>query len=405
MGAGVSQGTLPLEMELPFDGDDPVLRAVAWSSIIEPGDPAAGQLVRLLGPKDALRWVFNPICDPHVVECLAGSTDPEVPWQKCHQRWHPRAMEMGMEESLHALTRLGGTILTRESPQWPTSLAVLEDRQPLALWVVGHGDIGQLQMDSVALVGARASTGYGNRIAQTFASDLTSAGFPVVSGGAYGIDTAAHQGAISAQDGEHVPGSGIAVLCGGLGNPYPSGNAQLFSRLIENGILISEVPPHWRPARWRFLERNRIIAALSAATVIVEAGIRSGAMATANRAAEMGRPVGAVPGPVTSTSSAGCHQLIREGAELIVQSTDVQDLLAGAPVGTELQFDEGPSAHLSAVAKVVWSAFPLSRCASVKKLALSCGLGLQEVELALLEMQLKGQAELVDGEWHRRAIG
>ena len=397
------QAQLSVFSELPFDIEDPEKIAVAWSGIIEPGDPTARLLIRAVGQKKALLWAFDPAPMAPQQQANWGDLDPQtraaadaVPWSKVHKRWHQRACALDVRGYLEMGRRLGARVLAPAMKHWPAGLAILEDREPLALWVRGEGSLEQLNSAAVALVGARASTAYGNRIAEAFATDLTAAGFPVVSGGAYGIDTAAHRGALAAPTG--FP-RGIAVLCGGVGNLYPAGNEQLFRELMLGGLVVSEVPPNWRPARWRFLERNRVIAALSSVTVVVEAGVRSGAIATANRAVDLGKYVGAVPGPISSPTSGGCHQLLREGAHLISGVADVFSLLRGDE--PELQATDPAAYSLTPAARVVWAAFPLSRRAGVAELALEAGLGHEEVEVALLEMQLRGLVRPAGDTWER----
>jgi DNA processing protein len=177
-------------------------------------------------------------------------------------------------------------------------------------------------------VGSRAATGYGNHVAIEMAAHLAERGVTVVSGGAFGIDASAHRGALAAS------GVTVAVLAGGLEFGYPRGHGQLFSAIAADGVLVSECPPDRGPTRPGFLVRNRIIAGLSAGTVVVEAAVRSGALNTARHARELCRPVMAVPGPVTSEQSAGCHELIRDyGAMCVTCATDVAEHLAPPGVG------------------------------------------------------------------------
>jgi DNA processing protein len=195
------------------------------------------------------------------------------------------------------------------------------------LWLRGPADLGLACQRSVSMVGSRAATGYGAHIAGEIAADLGERGWVIVSGGAYGIDAAAHRGALV------TGGITIAVLACGVDYPYPAGHAGLFADLAEQGLVISEWPPGRHPARLRFLVRNRTIAALTCGTVIVEAGERSGALNTARHAALLGRPLMAVPGPVTSAQSAGCHRIIREwGATCVTRADHIIEMLS--PLGT-----------------------------------------------------------------------
>jgi DNA processing protein len=194
---------------------------------------------------------------------------------------------------------------------------IAEALPPLWLWVKGEGNLAPLVARSVSIVGARACTTYGNHVAAEMATDLARRSVTVVSGGAYGIDAAAHRGALA------VDGPTVLVAAGGLDRPYPSGNTSIFERAAEVGCLVSEYPPGATPHRARFMARNRIIAALSSGTVCVEAAVRSGSMNTMAFALVYGRRVMAVPGPVTSAMSTGCHHLLRDGAALVTTAGDV----------------------------------------------------------------------------------
>lgn len=171
------------------------------------------------------------------------------------------------------------------------------------------------------MVGARAATGYGDHVAGELAGDLAATGDLIVSGGAYGIDGAAHRAALGAG------GTTAAFMAGGVDRAYPAGHQQLFQRIRAGGVMVSEVPCGAAPTKWRFLARNRLIAAAGAATVVVEAGWRSGSLNTAGHASSLGRPLGAVPGPITSAASAGCHRLLREYAAVCVTTAqEVREL-------------------------------------------------------------------------------
>lgn len=214
--------------------------------------------------------------------------------------------------------------------EWPESLEVLDASlampdpvaPPFGLWIRGAGDLAALTARAVAIVGARAATAYGDRTASDLAAELTELGWTVVSGGAYGIDAAAHRGALA------VGGPTVAVLACGTDIAYPRAHAGLFDRIGEFGAVLSEHAPSTRPAQQRFLLRNRLIAGLTAGTVVVEAARRSGALNTATWADQLGRGVAAVPGPVTSSLSEGCHVLVRErGATLVTNADEVVDLI------------------------------------------------------------------------------
>lgn len=202
------------------------------------------------------------------------------------------------------------------TPEWPSQLADLDEAAPTRLWLEGTGQLRLIALRSVAIVGARNATAYGVTTAGSLAAQLTGAGWLVVSGAAFGIDSAAHRGALAAG------GATVAVMAGGVDIPVPRSHAPLLERIRDQGMILSEYPPGTPPRKAAFLERNRLIAALTRATVVVEAGTRSGALNTADWAGALGRPVLAVPGPASSPMSRGTHRLIREGAATLVQDGD-----------------------------------------------------------------------------------
>ena len=213
------------------------------------------------------------------------------------------------------ISKAGGVFITPEDNDWPISLADLAT-PPIGLVIAGDRSV-LLKLDkSISIVGSRQPTNYGLQLSYSLASQASLAQLVVVSGGAYGIDTAAHQGALS------VGGLSIAVLAGGINRLYPLENQKLFKDITKSGLLISEVMPNTESKPYRFLIRNRLIAALSRSTVVVEAKFISGSIRTARDAAEIFRPVFAIPGPVTSPLSEGCHRLIAERVADIATSLD-----------------------------------------------------------------------------------
>ena len=213
------------------------------------------------------------------------------------------------------ISKAGGVFITPEDNDWPISLADLAT-PPIGLVIAGDRSV-LLKLDkSISIVGSRQPTNYGLQLSYSLASQASLAQLVVVSGGAYGIDTASHQGALS------VGGLSIAVLAGGINRLYPLENQKLFKAITKSGLLISEVMPNTESKPYRFLIRNRLIAALSRSTVVVEAKFISGSIRTARDAAEIFRPVFAIPGPVTSPLSEGCHRLIAERVADIATSLD-----------------------------------------------------------------------------------
>jgi DNA processing protein len=264
--------------------------------------------------------------------------------------------------------------------------------------VRGPHDLGAASSRAVAVVGARASTEYGETLATEIGFGCAEQGVAVVSGAAYGIDAAAHIGALRAD------GLTVAVLACGVDRSYPQGNGALLDRIALDGLIVSEVPPGSSPTRNRFVHRNRLIAALASATVVVEAGWRSGASITAREAVDLGRPVGAVPGPVTSAASIGCHRLLREGAVCVTAVADVLELVdpIGAddpprrPRAARAIHDDLPEGDVR-----VLDALPLGRPVPESRLLNSAGLDRATVAASLGRLELLGLAERGPAGWRR----
>ena len=396
-----------------------------WTAIAQPGEPVVGQVIGHFGVMEALervkyladrlvqiddmmiRTVFQPVQLPASVAQIEG--------------WSMRLRELNLEMEYQLLSRENGTLVVPGDAAWPAVVDNLGMVAPLALWVRGNPRaLGALASEgAVALVGARCATHYGTDIAQEIAYELGERGIWVISGGAYGIDTAAHQGALASR------GKTISVQAGGLGNLYPAMNARLFSQIQQTGAIVSESPPSQRPAKHLFLTRNRLISALSQVVVVVEAGQRSGAMSTANHGAEQGRQVAAVPGPVTSTASIGCHRLIREGAALVTNAEEIMELMfplnaqdqkvfgagvaantAGTGAAAASQRNSGgqipaPSLFAGLTSDGVKVIDSLSKTAwkSIEQVARGAGLGTRTVQSELGLMELDGRVETRNGRY------
>jgi DNA protecting protein DprA len=237
---------------------------------------------------------------------------------------YAKVIEKAQSADLNAIKKqlsLSGAIfLTPASDEWPTSL---NDLAAIPIGLVVKGDVAALSQRALAIVGTRNPTAYGMRIAADFAAGFVDREWNIISGGAYGIDSAAHKGALIAE------GQTVAVLATGIDVAYPAGNVRLFAEIAENGALVSEVLPGTHAIPVRFLNRNRIIAALSQATLVVEAAFRSGSLRTARDAAELLRPVMAIPGPINAPTSEGCHRLIGErAAEIVTSVSDAIELIS-----------------------------------------------------------------------------
>lgn len=277
----------------------------------EPGDAVTGRMIRTVGAS----------------ETVARAIGAEVPvgpdgdtWQR---RLAPRIDAAHTERVIADAERHGMRVLIPGDVHWPSGIDALGDRAPVELWAKGDTELlTEPVWDRLTVTGARASTGYGEHVTAGLVQSAVEEGRRVFSGGAYGIDGAAHRAALAAG------GPTVAVLAGGLDRLYPAGHTDLLTRISQQGLLLSELPPGAAPTKWRFLQRGRLLAALSGTVLIAEAGYRSGTLHAAARAVELGRPVGAVPGPVTSAASAGCHRLLRDGlATVITGYDDIRELL------------------------------------------------------------------------------
>ena len=389
----------------------------ALTYLAEPGDPALGALLEVCEPAEVLAAVkigTLPVTD------LADLTDQPArrrALQAAVNRWRLRLPWLPDDACLADARRDGIRLVCPGDPQWPGRLDELGAARPYALWLRGQADLRQACLRSVAMVGSRAATGYGAHVAGEIAADLGERGWTVVSGGAYGIDAATHRGALA------TGAVTIAVLACGVDYPYPAGHANLFATIAEHGLVISEWPPGRQPARLRFLVRNRTIAALSCGTVIVEAGERSGALNTARHAAQLGKPLMAVPGPVTSAQSAGCHRIIREwDATCVTRADHIIEMLsplgtpetlpgtgtgtAGAPPSRSPEAataDAAPSRdELDADSARVLDALPARGAAGTSTIAAEAGVDLDTVLRCLGMLAGSGFIERCDRGWRLR---
>ncbi|GIG28009.1 DNA-processing protein DprA [Cellulomonas marina] len=397
-----------------LDGDDRTARAV-WSALVEPGDRAAGLLLAAHGAPAALAGVRA------AVGAASGAGSPEGVVARLVEplgeddrrgarralaRWAVRLPGLAPDGGLRDHLTAGGRLVVPGDEDWPPGLDDLRETAPPALWV--RGTLPAAGRRAVALVGARAATPYGEHVASRLAGDLARAGLVVVSGGAYGIDAAAHRGALAAG------GTTLVVVAGGVDRPYPAGNARLLAAAVEQGgAVLAEVPPGALPTRTRFLQRNRLIAAIAGATVVVEAAWRSGALSTARHAAGLLRPVGAVPGPVTSAASAGCHRIVREeAATLVTDADDVRELVepvgtvdapdappdTGAPLTGAPATTRGPE-DVDPVAARVHDALPRRVARPDGDVAAAAGVTLREAQDALAVLELGGWAQRTATGW------
>jgi len=325
-----------------------------------------------------------------------------------------RARGYDPRRDLDRLHGVGGRLVCPGDEEWPERLTwdvgamgtkeVREMAAPWALMVRGTGRLADAVERSVSLVGARAASPYGVHVASEIAFDLARSGVSVVSGGAYGIDAAAHRGALAAAGAPTV-----VVLACGPDVVYPRRHEGLFAEVLERGLVVSEVPPGSSATRVRFLVRNRVIAGLTLGTVVVEAAARSGSLSTAARAGEIGRYVMAVPGPVTAVQSEGCHVLLRNArAELV---TDARDVLAVVgPMGEHLPLELGrgrtdPRDGLTETERRVLDAVPVRRPAGAASLARTAGVSPLAVAQALPRLISGGLVEQLEDGWRLTGLG
>lgn len=321
-----------------------------------------------------------------------------------------RAGDEQVDDDLRRAGAIGMRFVTPADKEWPAQAlrpmeaAVLAGRDddavadlapPLGLWVRGPARLDEALGHCVSIVGSRASTAYGEHVAAEFAYGLAEQGWTVVSGGAYGIDGAAHRGALAAG------GMTVAILAGGLDSPYPRGHRTLFDHVLQAGLLVGEWPAGCAPFRHRFLVRNRLIAAVGAGTIVVEAGVRSGALATARRAKRIGRSLMTVPGPVTSAMSVGCHELLRdERARVVTRVGEVLEEIGRiGELATPRRAPVGLRDGLDPMAGRVLDGVPLIRAAPVERIAHSCGLPVTDLLRVLPLLELRDLVERRTDGW------
>lgn len=358
---------------------------VRWSVMAEPGDSVAGRLILAHGAAAALELALDEraVLD----DVRAGVSAGEL--ARARNRWLPRRDDHSYPLAL--ARRVGARLIAPGDAEWPVRLDDLGAHAPALLWVRGAARALLDIRHTSALVGARAATAYGVHAAYELSADLAASGVAIVSGAAVGIDAAAHRASTS------TGAVGIAVLAGGVEKAYPSGHGELLATLAQNGVVISEVPCGTAPTKWRFLQRNRIIAALGDATVVVEAGWRSGSLNTAGHAAAIGRPLGAVPGPITSAASAGCHRILREFDGVCVTSgDDIREMLGlDDPGGDTPGVDAARTDDLTRVIDAMSSRTP--RTAS--DIARRAGMAADEVAAIIGLLSLDDRVRAASGGW------
>lgn len=361
------------------------------SAVVEPPAPALAEFIDRHGAQQAAGLVGKGLIPSSVAEEVDA-----------------RRERVSGEAVLESACKSGARLIVPEHPEWPqegfsglsdaTAVGIAGMAEPIALWVRGSVSLAAAVENSVSIVGARAASGYGETLAAEFGYGLSEAGFTVVSGAAYGIDGAAHRGALAAGR------STVAYLACGVDRDYPAGHSRLLRAVAEQGLVVSEYAPGTPPRRHRFLVRNRLIAASGQGTVVVEAGARSGAGNTASTADTLGRPVMAVPGPVTSASSVGCHMMVRSGKAVLVTKPDEIIEVVGQ-MGTSPLVDTAGqprrSDGLDRCAKKIHDALVESTGSSAEQLAQDSGLPLRKVRAILPALEMAGVASRGESGWVR----
>lgn len=364
------------------DAGDDLLARVFLARVVEPGDEVGGRWIRELGAVEVARRLRNG--GPQ----LTGVTD---------KRWAGLCARAGLVEpgrDLAVAQDAGVRFVCPGDVEWPAQLDDLGDARPIGLWVRGRSNLRTWALKSVAVVGARACTEYGAHMAATLAAGLAERGWVVVSGGAYGVDGAAHRGALGAT------GVTVAVLACGVDRPYPRGHAELIRRIAEQGLVVGELPPGEHPTPSRFILRNRVIAALTRGTVVVEAAYRSGSLVTARAAQRLGRHTIGVPGPATSALSAGVHELLRGDAVLVTDAAEIVELVGGmGELAPDRRGPVLPRDLLEPAARRILAALPGNRAAPPREIACGAQTTEDDAIARLYELRALGYVERHGDGW------
>ncbi|GED97618.1 DNA-processing protein DprA [Gordonia crocea] len=369
--------------------DETTRRAWAYlSRVVEPPHTGLRDFVETEGPEAAAAAIRARRL-PAPYDALLGPTQA-------------RAEIDTAAQDLETAARLGVRLVTPEDEEWPgwqlwslrAADTVERGGPPLALWVRGPGNLADAATAGIGVIGARNSTSYGEYVTGQLVGGLVEGGWTVVSGGAFGIDGTAHRACLGSG------GTTIAVMACGIDVDYPSAHSALFAAIARDGLIVSEYPPGTTAARHRFLTRNRLVAALSTAVVVVEAGRRSGAANTAAWARKLGRPLGAVPGPVTSAMSVGCNRMIADEQAALI--TGAAALISLAAPDGEGGPNRGPVRTTDALAgdrQLVYEAIPARGAITADEIAVNAGVGVTAVMAALAMLEVDGFVAAVGDGW------
>jgi len=382
-------------MSQPAMTDDLHIARAGLMRVAEPPAPALAAFIAERGPLTA----WDRICDGAVPTAVRRAIIARTDGREATD-----LRDLAIADLLGA-GNAGARLVIPEDEEWPDATMIafaMANRphlpEPLGLYVRG-GRLPQDQRAVVTIIGSRACTAYGRRIGSELAGDLAARGCLVVSGAAFGVDAAAHRGAMLASG----PAATLAVLACGIDRVYPIANRELVDEIAAGGgAVVTEYPPGTTPARHRFLVRNRLIAAFGAVTVVVEAGRRSGTISTANAARELNRVVMAVPGPVTSAMSAGCHDLLRgEGVILAANVSDVLEALGKHDLTERPAAAARPTDAASPEAVKVYDALPARGSTTVWQIAEESGVPGADVLIALAELEIRQLARRDGAHWRR----
>jgi DNA processing protein len=385
------------DLTLSFQGDTysrgralDLVAGATLSLVTEPGDRMAGALAKALGRQGLLQLLIDGFETTRVLEEInrANATNSlveifgDLPGtiSDSRQRWLPRFSKQAVANTLQRAKKLQLSLLLPGDDFWPIGLDDLAEGAPAVIFAQGNHKLLSHLASGVSIVGSRACTEYGAKVTSKLVSELAFQKRLTVSGGAVGIDSHVHNQSLR----NSLPT--VAVMAGGLDRKYPSSNSSLFQVIARNGVLIAELAPGVAPSRWRFLQRNRLIAALTPTTVVVEAGVRSGSIRTANNALELNRDLFAVPGPLTSAASAGTNSLIADGKAKALIDTKILTSEVSEPA----RFLEG-----SALLVRAQDALRDLRQATGEQIAKAAGLTQFELSLALDELKARNQLTMV----------
>lgn len=397
----------PLLVNVPDDADQAVAE-VAFSCLVEPGDGFAGAVSEHMPLPRLLEALINRSDAGQMIALLGEEAVTEIErtfestwgrlWGNAQQRWLPRLMKSEVISALDWMNQQGSGLPTRHrlvlksDSGYPQKMTDLNHHAPFALWCLGDAELLSAQ-HSISIVGTRTVSSYGAGVTADLATVAAQNGIVTVSGGAFGVDAVVHQSAVALESGT------VAVMAGGLGNLYPRGNHQILAGVAQVGAIVSECPPWVTPAKFRFLQRNRLIAALTDATVVVEAGATSGALSTATHAVSLGRQVAVVPGIMDSARSVGCHDFVNRYLGMVRLVARPSEIVELAGIATDATESLDTLGRLEKRALDAFSSHPIEAW-EVQRLA---GLTVRETQIALGSLELLELVERV-GSAYRRVI-